>query len=189
MNSRVSSAAQCNCAPSCGTRFAASCSIVQQHCRDRRYRPGLRSQSQWHVHMTRDEVVPSWLRGGGCQDDLGVVGSAVVNSRGLAHTETTVRDPYDPAPLDVSRCEWVVGGLHGRPFAEYASGYPLDAGVLAADRIDPNPPHTRSAVLIPRPIRAGSRLSPPTIRLPVLGRNTLSSNPDKPDPIKSASQS
>ena len=115
MNSRVSSAAQCNCAPSCGTRFAASCSIVQQHCRDRRYRPGLRSQSQWHVHMTRDEVVPSWLRGGGCQDDLGVVGSAVVNSRGLAHTETTVRDPYDPAPLDVSRCEWVVGGLHGRP--------------------------------------------------------------------------
>jgi hypothetical protein len=67
----------------------------------------------------------------------------------------------------------------GAQFAEYASGYPLDAGVLAADRIDPHPPHTRSAVLITRPIQAGSRLSPPTIRLPVPGRNTLSGNPDK----------
>jgi hypothetical protein len=65
----------------------------------------------------------------------------------------------------------------GAQFAEYASGYPLDAGVLAADRIDPNPPHTRSAVLITRPIRAGSRLSPPTIRLPVLGEKYLVRQP------------
>jgi hypothetical protein len=78
----------------------------------------------------------------------------------------------------------LLGVCMGAQFADDVSGYPLDAGVLAADRVSPNP---RSAVLITRPIRAGSRLSPPTIRLPVLGRNTLSGNPDKPDPIKSAS--
>jgi hypothetical protein len=39
----------------------------------------------------------------------------------------------------------------GAQFAEYAIGYPLDAGVLAVDRIAPNPPHTRSAVLIHGP--------------------------------------
>ena len=75
----------------------------------------------------------------------------------------------------------------GAQFAEYAIGYPLDAGVLAVDRIAPNPPHTRSAVLIHGPSGRKQALTTDDTA-PGTGENTLSGNPDKPDPIKSALQ-
>ena len=62
-----------------------------------------------------------------------------------------MRYPYDRLHMTSAGPNGLLGVCMGAQFAEYAIGYPLDAGVLAVDRIAPNPPHTRSAVLIHGP--------------------------------------
>ena len=56
-----------------------------------------------------------------------------------------MRYPYDRLHRTSAGPNGLLGVCMGAQFAEYAIGYPLDAGVLAVDRIAPNPPHTRSA--------------------------------------------
>ena len=68
-----------------------------------------------------------------------------------------------------------------RPFGTVNPVGPASREV-AADRVSPQSPQIPGRqVLITRPMWAGSRLPPPTIRLPVQGGNTMSGSPDKPD--------